>query len=174
METYTFTAPDCWTPVPSQPEWAWGEDEDEVAFMRRLGYAFDSEAPNTDIVEFVGGWALYVRPPSELTTPRYVLLVWIGGTTMLVFIQTPPDLLAYLARYGTIGQDQWRQEDFGELKELLEKLFQAWHRHHATMFCRQCSPMEWERWQASKAKRAARNVVQLQQSIQDGSERTTP
>jgi hypothetical protein len=145
MTTWIFTHPDTWTQTAPAPAWSEGEGADE--YMARLGYAPHSRARNSDLIEFVGAWMLYT-PTSPEAPHAYVLLVdGAQGCLEVVFLPALPDLLAYMAIYGELGQANWDRDDRDAMHTLLNKLFRAWHGHDATAFCRTCDPDQYERWQ---------------------------
>ena len=155
IEAYVYTAPEIWTPAPEQSfDWADGEDVD--AFMRRAGYgAAETEAPNADIIEFLGVWSLHTAIAPEAPYP-YALLVHTVGTCIFVLLPTAPDLLAYMRHYGGVGQLRWTQAKLDELAEGMGRFFQAWHGHSASSFCHQCDPDEYARYQQRKAEQLER------------------
>jgi hypothetical protein len=64
-------------------------------------------------VDFLGSWTLWRAPLITAQCPHaYALLVEAGvGQLTLVYLPTFPDLLAYMARYGELGQAQFVTEE---------------------------------------------------------------
>jgi hypothetical protein len=153
LDTWIFTAPDTWTPA-ATPAPDWPDDVGDDAYMASLGYRQVREAPNYDIVEFVGAWSLWMAT-DRATCPRYGLLLWTGYHSALVWLPTLPDLMAYMARYETVGQAPWLTDDINDFREVLNKLFRAWHGHHAEAVCPECAPDEYKRLQETRARLVA-------------------
>jgi len=136
-EAWIFTHPDTWTRTEA-PDWPENEDMDD--WIARLGYKRHSRADNSDIVEFVGSWALYTATASD--APYAHLLLVDGALECGVFVWLPtfPDLLAYLARYGEVGQSSWDRIERDDLARAVKLMFHAWHGHDSSTFCRECDP----------------------------------
>ena len=159
MNAWIFTAPDTWTLAPDTvPEWS--EGEDDTTMMARAGYAYESRARNSDLVNFVGAWTLWYANADHAPYP-YALFLDAPGDEGCVFVWLPafPDLMAYMAKYGHVGQAELDGCDWDAFREAFNRLFRAWHGHAATTFCRECDPMAYENWQKKQKERAARKAA---------------
>jgi hypothetical protein len=153
IDAWQFTQPETWTRVEcALPDWP--DDLALDAYMALLGYKVHSSAPNSDLVDFVGCWHLYTAVRPEAPAPC-ALMVEGADAWALVLLPTVPDLLAYMARYGEVGQARWHAEELQEVHALLTMGFQAWHGHEPFAFCRECDPGQQARWEQKQAERRA-------------------
>ena len=106
-DDYIFTHSDVWTPCQAP---VWHLDEDEDTYMARLGYRLLRRCRNYDIAYHVGNWQLYTAIDEE--TALYHAAVLVDGTTKdnLIWLPHFPDLMAYMARYGEVGQHPWTHD----------------------------------------------------------------
>ena len=159
MDEWLFTHPDCWTRPATSPV-EWGDDEEMHAFMARLGYRFQDQARNADLVEFLGAWSLWASP-SEGAAPAYALLLWGAGERFtLVWLPTFPDVMAYMAKYGEVGQRFWEREEWDDVANAVTLWFRASHGHGVEAVCARCDPERHARWRKERAATAARKAAQ--------------
>jgi hypothetical protein len=157
-EAWIFTHPDTWTrtEVPAWPE----EEGDGVDdWMALLGYKPHSRADNSDLVEFVGSWMLYIALAPDAPYAHALLVDGAVENCVLVWLPTFPDLLAYMAKYGEVGQPAWERIEWEEVADAVKRMFRAWHGHASTTFCRECDPDQYARWQEKQAERRAKKGV---------------
>ena len=126
--------------------------------MDRLGYDFGEHSGCPDI-EYVGQWTIWCARHAEQAFQYVLALGCPGGAYTLVWLPQLPDLMAYLARYGGIGQAQVLQGYLEEMNITLRRAFMAWHGHDAITFCRDCDPKAYDAWQQQRAKRAAQQRI---------------
>ena len=79
--------------------------------MARLGYQHDRAAHYVDQGNFLGCWTLYTAQASDALY-HAALLVDGAVENAVVWLPTFPDLLAYMAHYGEVGQRDYEREDW--------------------------------------------------------------
>ena len=136
-EVFVYTAPEQWTPAPPEVhDWfaaGWAGDA-----LEARGYACLSlsRAPSP----LVGSAVRWVaRAPEALY--RHALLVQAAACDTVVLCPTTPDLLAYLARHGTMAHVAQVASDVEDMCGMLERLFLAWHGHVQETACSSCDPV---------------------------------
>jgi len=155
MLAWIFTHPDTWTRTDA-PEW--GESEEVDAFMARLGYTPHSHARNSDLVNFVGSWMLYTAIAPDAEYGHALLVDGAQEACVFVWVPTLPDLLAYMAHYGELGQAAWNQMEWDEIRDTIRRFFRVSHGHGAETFCRECDPLAYETWQRKQAEKRAKKA----------------
>jgi len=159
-ETWVFTHPDVWTV--STPV-VWHDGEDDVAFLRRYGYGpcLDEQWSGITLgIEPVGYGVRYAALGPEASY-QYAMLVQLARTAcrpdeaqcVVVWLPRFPDLMAFLARYGAIGNRQVDQEMLHEIERILEKTFVTWHGHGSSNCCQACDPHLYRRLQQARQAR---------------------
>jgi len=83
----------------------------------------------------------------EATFPYCLFLALPDDSSEVIWLASTPDYLDFLAKYGNPGLLTSVHGELEWLREIIEKLFQAWHGHGTTAYCRECDPRAWERRQ---------------------------
>ena len=155
-DAWIFTHSDQWERAEVIDDLRDGEDID--VWMARLGYRPHSRARNSDIVEFVGSWMLYTAQAPSAPHAHALLVNGALEWGVLVWLPTFPDLLAYMAKYAEIGQQEWQEMEWEGMRDTIKKFFRAWHGHEATSFCQECDPHQYEIWRQKQSERHAKKA----------------
>jgi hypothetical protein len=158
MSEWIFTAPERWqsldevqSPVP------WGDTEDLDVVMERAGYCRGEDSGYPDI-DYFGAWRIHAAT-DPASSYQYLLLLELPDASFTrVWCPALPDLMAYMARYGAIGQDRMRQVYQEFLETTLKRLFQAWHGHSADTYCHDCDPEAMREYRERRKRRDAQKA----------------
>lgn len=134
-EVLVYTAPEQWTPAPPEVQGWFGPGRTGEAFEAQ-GYACLS--PHSVTTLDTGAFTQWVTTASEAVY-RHALLVRVAARETIVLCPTTPDLLAYLGRYGALATVVQLARDVEALREMLERLFLAWHGHVQEATCARCN-----------------------------------
>ena len=135
MSRYTYSM-GAWTQGNAAPDWE--DNEDFHDYIARIGYSVvkcrlgNEHAACIDI------------HTSEDAKTFYASVSPDGNNVYEVFISDFPSLMLFLKDFGStfslLGIEIYQEE----MREMVEKLFNAYHGHGAYDICKQCSPVEWQ------------------------------
>jgi hypothetical protein len=157
MPEWIFTAPDVWTPC-DHAVYDWAAHLNYAEGMCHLGYTHSESSGNEDVEHF-GRWTLWYTTTNTSPYPYVVALCLPDWGYTHVWLPTLPDLMAYMAKYGAVGQARQLIETLEMTDATINKLFRAWHGHDRFSLCRECDPEAYTRWQDKRQELAARKKV---------------